>query len=158
MPYTVEIHVQALRNTFGLVDHYFLIIGDWEYHMGYYPKGSVIPRGTTKGSHCTEIKQLCNDCFLKLEMIYNLKEDKRMFGLYPLINCETMCMGISIQALGLTIVPLITLLLFVKQYSLFLILILLVIVVHYTFSKYNFSKCKKTKCKHLVFDAKNQIS
>lgn len=46
--YTVEVRCQALRRTWGLIDHYFLVIGEHEYHMGgSYSKGAVLPIGTT---------------------------------------------------------------------------------------------------------------
>lgn len=145
----VEIHVQALGKTLGLVDHYFMIIGDLEYHLGYYSKGSILAKGSTKGSHCTEIRTLCSECFIKLQADYNSKEDKRMFLYYPIINCETLCTGFSIQGIALLTIPLICLLLLKHLFFYALILFLIVIIVLLLYSKYNFSKCQHTKCRHL---------
>lgn len=68
--YTVEVRCQALRRTWGLIDHYFLVIGEHEYHVG----GSY-----SKGAHTIAIKTLCSACYTRTVESYRLCEDRRLF-------------------------------------------------------------------------------
>src|ERR1700684_3178980 len=95
--YQVEIYIQSQHYFYGLIDHYFLVIDDVEYHLGKYKKGTVLPKGTTKGSHLMETKTICEDCYLKIQTNHVLKEYTRMWSLFPIINCETVTTGFSLS-------------------------------------------------------------
>ncbi|KAI5630641.1 Ac81-1 [Venturia canescens] len=148
--YTVEVRCQADSGTLGFLDHYFLVIGNLEYHLGLFVKGSVIPINSTKGSHVVCEKTVCEECYKKIMEFYETKEDKRLFNFYPFINCETFSTGLSFQAMSMIFAPFIAgLLLFCK----FLYAILLGLIATITFlgqSKYNFSRTHKFSCRHIT--------
>lgn len=147
--YTVEIRCQALKRAWGLIDHYFLVIGDYEYHMGWYSKGSILPVGTTAGAHVVTVKSVCYTCYLKIIENYNLREDKRLFDYYPLINCETLSTGLSVQALAILVLPFVFTLLLQGHILWAIILALASLVFFLTCSKYVFSRTTKRTCRHL---------
>lgn len=154
--HVVEIRCQALKSTMGFVDHYFLVVEDLEYHMGYYKKGSILPLGTTKGSHTVCVKNLCDQCYDKIAADYNLREDKRLFGYYPLINCESLSTGLSLQSLAILALPFVfTLIAFGRLvYALVLTLVVLLLVLSY--SKYVFSRSSTYTCPHLLLQRQRQ--
>lgn len=149
--YTIEVRCQAMRKTFGLFDHYFLVFNGYEYHSGWYKRGKILKDGTTKGSHLISLRKICKTCYYKIIAEFYVKEDLRIFNAYfPFINCETICMGISIQSLLFLTIPFICVLV-VKGYFLYAIIFLLIsIILVLVHSKYRFSRTTKTKCDHLL--------
>lgn len=148
--YTVEVRCRAMRSTLGLLDHYFLVLGDLEYHMGYYKKGSVLPVGTTKSSHLVCIKRMCVDCYTKIITNYNLREDKRLFNYYPIINCETLSTGISVQSLAFFSLPFIAALLVNGRILYALLLLMFTIAAFLAYGKFVFSRTETHVCRHLT--------
>lgn len=146
---TIEICCVSLKNTLGLIDHYFLTIDDFEYHLGFYKKGLVLPKGTTKGSHIICIKRICYDCLKKFNHDFENKEFQRLFYFYPFINCESLVTGISVQIICLLHLSVAIVLFLNKKYLLTVIVILILLCISLLFSKYNFSRTMKSKCKHL---------
>lgn len=149
--YTVEVRCQALRRTWGLIDHYFLVIGEHEYHVGgSYSKGAVLPIGTTKGAHTISIKTVCSACYTRTVESYRLCEDRRLFNFYPIVNCETLSTGLSLQALASLVVPFVLNLLSLGLVLWAVILTLCTVVLLLASSKYAFSRTAKLKCRHLA--------
>lgn len=147
--YTVETRCRALKSTWGLIDHYFLVIGEYEYHMGRYSKGSVLPVDTTKGAHVVSVKTMCRACYTKIVENYSLHEDKRLFDYYPLVNCETLTTGLSVQALSVLVLPFVFSLLLIGRLLWAVLLTLATLNVFLVWSKYVFSRTIKRKCRHL---------
>lgn len=148
----VEIRCKALRNTFGLIDHYFLIIDDYEYHMGFYKLGRILPKNSTRNFHTIGFKYICTDCYNKIIINYNLNEDSRLISYYPLLNCETLCTGFSIQSLAFLAIPFCAILI-IKSYFLYsIILLLTVLIIILLLSKYTYSRVYKKYCKHIKLD------
>lgn len=150
---TIEYRCQAMRKTLGFVDHYFLVVDDKEYHAGFYKRGKVLPADTTKGYHSVMFVDVCESCYVKIVADYRLEEDIRIFNYFPLLNCETLCRGFSVQSMALLSLPFVGMLLWKKQFAYAIILLLVVAVAVLSYSKYVFSRCKKTVCTHL----KNRI-
>lgn len=148
--YVVEVRCQALKRTWGLIDHYFLVIGEYEYHMGWYSKGSILPAGTTKGAHVVSVKTICRACYTKIVENYNLREDKRLFDYYPLVNCETLSTGLSVQALSFLVLPFVFSLLLAGRLVWAVMLTLAALIFSLMCSKYVFSRTTKYKCRHLL--------
>lgn len=146
---TIEICCVSLKKTLGLADHYFIIIDDFEYHLGFYSKGLVLPKGSTKGSHIICIKRVCSDCYEKFNHDFETKEFQRLFCFYPLINCESLATGISVQIICMLHLSVALVLVLYKKYLLSIILILILLCISLLFSKYNYSRTVKKKCKHL---------
>lgn len=149
MSKTVEYWCQAMRKTYGLIDHYFMVIDDNEYHAGTYKPGKILPRNTTKGAHLVSVCNVCEACYHKILLDYDLKEDDRLFTTYfPLLNCESVCTGISVQSIALIAVPFICLLIINGKFLWALILLLFVVVSLLAYSKYKFSRTTRTSCVH----------
>lgn len=147
----LELRCRATKRSFGLFDHYFLVVGDREIHLGVYRKGKVLLRGTTKGSHLACEYDLCRLCYDRLLLEIKLKEDARLFRDYfPLLNCETLCTGFSVQSLAFLSIPFILTLLIKRMYLWAIILFLLTIVCLLAYSKYMFSRTQARQCKHLL--------
>ena len=149
--HVVEIRVQALKNTFGFVDHYFMVIDDEavEYHPGMYSKGCVLPIGTTKGYHIAYTKTICSDCYDKILLNFNHREDKRIWSWYPFLNCESISTGFSVQAMMMMFVPFATVFLFYHLYVYAVIVLLIGLVLQLITSKYVFSQTFSKQCKHI---------
>lgn len=147
--YTVEVRCQALQRTWGLIDHYFLVIGEYEYHMGWYSKGCILPVGTTKGAHVVSVKTICRACYTKIVENYNLREDKRLFDYYPLVNCETLSTGLSVQALSFLVLPFVFSLLLAGRLLWAILLTMAALIFFLMCSKYVFSRTIEYKCRHL---------
>nr|AHW98244.1 AC81-like protein [Nilaparvata lugens endogenous nudivirus] len=147
--HTVEIYCQATKSSFGLINHYFLVIDNYEYHMGYYAKGSVLPFNTPKGAHLVSVKTLCSACYQKIFIDYKLREDKRLFSYYPIINCETLSTGISLQALTLLVIPFIAACIYYGQITYAVILLLLAFIGFLICGKFVFSRSTQFICHHL---------
>lgn len=145
----VEYRCQALKNTFGLIDHYYYVVDDKEYHLGWYKPGKILPKDTTKGYHIVGKKTVCGTCYNKIIADINFKEDRRLMSFYPLLNCESLCTGFSVQSLGLLALPLTCVTIFYRKFMLTLVIILTTICLLLFYSKYIFSRTKKTKCIHL---------
>ncbi|AYP97968.1 Ac81 [Mauternbach virus] len=148
--FTIEVRCQAMRKTFGLFDHYFIVVNGYEYHSGWYRQGKILKHGTTKGSHLISIRKICNVCYYKMIAEFYVKEDLRIFNAYfPFINCETICMGISVQSLLFLTIPFICVFVVKGCFLYALIFLLISIVCVLIYSKYQFSRTTKTKCNHL---------
>lgn len=146
---TIEICCVSLKKTFGLVDHYFVILDNFEYHLGFYKKGLVLPKGSTKGAHIICKKRICSNCYEKFNHDFETKEFQRLFYFYPLINCESLATGISFQIICLLHLSVVGVLVYYKKYLLAIILFLVLLCCSLLFSKYNYSRTVLTKCKHL---------
>jgi len=146
---TCETRVSTMRGTFCLFDHYFLAIDDTEYHLGYYPKGTYLPKGTTKNSKLTKVEQICELCYIKLIINIETGKYKRDFNFFPFINCETLTHGFSIQSLLILSVPFAYSLLYLCKPICALILLLVTIILLLWTSKYVSSRIHYSKCVHL---------
>lgn len=144
--YTVEVRCQALRRTWGLVDHYFVVIGDREYHPG---EGTIRPAGATAGAHTVVVKTVCRACYEKILTNYDLREDRRLFEYYPLVNCETLSTGLSVQSLSFLAVPFVMTLALTGRPLWSLVLALFSLVFFLWYSKYVFSRTKRQTCRHI---------
>lgn len=150
MAIEIEICVQALKHTLGLIDHYYMVIGDHEYHPGFYSRGCILPVGTTKGYHVAFRRTVCRDCLDFIILNFNLREDKRILNLYPLLNCESFTTGFSVQSVAFCAVPFIGLLFLNGQTIYAILLILSVILTMLLHSKYVFSRTIRQRCEHLT--------
>ncbi|AQN78564.1 ACH96134.1 Ac81-like protein [Kallithea virus] len=147
---TIEVRCQAMRKSFGLFDHYFLVIKGKEYHAGWYARGMVLDEGTTKGAHTVSVQNICKMCYDKIFAEFYVREDLRIFNAYfPFINCETICMGFSIQSLAFLIIPFVCTFIAKGLFLYAILLILVTIVLFLIYSKYQFSRTVRTKCSHL---------
>lgn len=146
---TIQVCCVATRKSFGFIDHYYLILNDYEYHLGNYKKGNKLPSGTTKGSHLICEKIICNTCYVKLMLDLQENEYKRLFSFFPLINCETLVTGISIQSVCLLLIPVVIACLGFKFYLYAIILTLIGLLIHVLYSKYKYSKTEYITCSHL---------
>lgn len=101
---SVKIYICKSVSDNFIISHYFYIINNSEYHLGKYPKGRILPKGTTKPYTVIGEKTLCNECYNEFLSKFDAGADKKMFYIgYPLINCESLICGISLQILMLTI-------------------------------------------------------
>lgn len=147
--YMVEKCIRAEGCVLGIYDHFFVIIDDYEYHLGTYTLGIKLPKGTTKGYHVYEQVSMCSKCVSSF--FKNTKHEFQRLKLYgfPLVNCQTLNDGYSSYLIIIAYAPIICgFLIFNKFYTLALIVFLLAIIIHLASSKYKFSICKKKKCKH----------
>lgn len=148
--FRIEVRVQALKSVFGLIDHYYMILDDKEYHPGMYAPGSILPKDSTKGYHVAAIRTVCQLCHDKLVLNLNAREDKRIWSFFPLLNCESISTGFSIQSVVLVLIlPIVTMLLLQRKILITVIAVLLGLLVHLSVSKYMFSRTVKTRCSHL---------
>lgn len=147
----VELCCRATRRSFGLIDHYFLRLEGNEYHFGVYQKGRVIPAGYTQGAHVITEHALCPACRDSLQQRIDQKCDVRLMQQYfPLLNCESFCLGFSYQIIGLVaFVPTVVVLILKHHFLWALILLLIGLVVQLWVSKYRFSRTARTRCSHL---------
>lgn len=145
----IEYRCRAIKNTLGIFDHYFLVIGDHEIHMGFYQTGKILPKNTTKGAHIVAEKELCELCYNKIIADINLKEDVRLIAYYPLLNCETLATGFSIQSLAFLSLPIIFCCLIKGLLFYACLVVLCTILVILMYSKYVYSRTNKLKCFHL---------
>lgn len=146
----IEIRVRALKNTLGIIDHYYMVIDDWEYHPGFYKLGCILPKGSTKGYHVACRRLVCQDCFNLIMLNFNLREDKRMFSLYPVLNCESLAIGFSVQSTAFLVLPFIACLLCVGRILYSCLLFLCVLTTLLMYSKYVFSRTERQRCRHIV--------
>lgn len=148
--YRVEIRMRATKSSFGLIDHYYMILGDLEYHPGCYSPGNILPKGTTTGYHVAAVRHICKTCYDKIILNFNTREDKRIWALYPFLNCESLTTGFSVQALAMLTFPLVAILLWQKIYIYAIIVLLAGIIVHLSVSKFSFSRTFHGTCTHLT--------
>lgn len=148
----VEVWCRAIRGSLGLFDHYFLVVNDLEYHLGCYAPGNVLPRGFSRGAHLVSIKTVCRLCFLKLVKDLKYREHKRLFAYYPLLNCESLVRGVSVQSLLALNFLGIPFLLWYGKFILAAIVLLLLLCTILAWSKFQYSRTTKTRCPHLKFD------
>lgn len=146
----IDICVRAEKTSFGLIDHYFMIIDNFEYHPGFYKSGNILPKGYSKGYHVTATKHICTICLNKLILDFNLYEDRRISNWYPIFNCESLSTGISVQSIiMLVFLPTIALSIFKSHYLLAFIVFLIGIISLLFYSKWTFSRTRILKCEHL---------
>lgn len=149
---TVKIKCRAIKRTLGLLDHYFLEIGTNEYHLGFYRKGKILPLGTTRGAHTVLVRSICTSCYDRLTIMLEYAEDVRLTEiLYPLVNCETLTTGISIQ-LGtlMCTLPFFFWSLLHKTNVLYALIVLLIALVCILWhSKFVYSRTLASACIHL---------
>lgn len=145
----VEIRARAIRSSLGLFDHYFMIAGDYEYHLGGYRGKVKMPKGTTVNSNLCDVRSLCRYCYAKI--MYNIEsgEYDKLFRFFPFINCETLTCGISTQALFVLTLPFVFVLSYYGKLLLAVILFLITLVVLLWSSKYKLSRTLRSRCKHL---------
>jgi len=101
----VEVRVAPIRKSYGILDHYYFVINDKEYHPGRYTLGNILPVGTTKNYHIVYVKTMCLLCYENIVSNFNLLEDRRVVKYFPFINCETLSTGISCQSLAFLSIP-----------------------------------------------------
>lgn len=154
---TIEYRCRAIKNTLGIFDHYFLVIDDKEIHMGFYQTGKILPKDTTKGAHIVAEKALCEFCYNKIIADINLKEDVRLISYYPLLNCETLATGFSVQSLAFLSLPVIVLCLIKGLLFYAFLIVLCTILVVLMYSKYVYSRTTKLKCCHIDSKPKNSL-
>lgn len=153
--YKIEYRCRAIKNTFGIFDHYFLVVDNKEIHMGFYRSGKILPINSTKGAHIVAEKKLCAMCYNKIIADINLREDVRLISYYPMLNCETLSTGFSVQSLAFLSLP-IAILLLIKGFVLYACLIFLVtLLVLLLYSKFVYSRTVKLKCAHVPKDKPN---
>lgn len=147
MSFKIECRCRAEKKVLGLLDHYYYVIDGAEYHFSK----PAIPEGTTKRFHVVYEKELCVNCYrLAIVTFTKMKEDFRLYSMFfPILNCESLCLGFSIQSLCLLAIPFVGSLLLKQLYYWAVILILITLVILLANSKYMFSKTDKFTCKHL---------
>lgn len=147
---TINVCVRAEKMSFGLIDHYFMIIDNFEYHPGFYKSGNILPKGFTKGYHIAAIKRVCSNCLNKLILDFNLYEDRRISNWYPIFNCESLSTGISVQSIiTVVFIPTVVFALFRGFYMIAIIIFMLGLVCLLLYSKWTFSRTRNIKCEHL---------
>lgn len=147
---TVELCVRAERLSLGLIDHYFMIFDEFEYHPGFYKSGNILPKGFSKGYHVAAIKRVCRDCLNKIIIDYNLSEDRRISNWYPIFNCESLSTGISVQSIiMLVFTPTILIAMIKAHFVLAIVVLLLGLLCLLFYSKWTFSRTRRLRCKHL---------
>lgn len=147
----IEVYVKSIKKTYGLFDHYYIVIGDYEYHLGYYKKGSILPIGSTKNSKLLEIKTICSLCYEKFLHDFSSNEFQRLFIFYPFVNCESLTTGISTQMICVLnfFIP-ITFCVLGLYMRAFLSLILIIITTIIT-KQIKYMKTTIKHCPHLIF-------
>lgn len=146
----IELCVRAEQKSFGLIDHYFMIFDEFEYHPGFYKSGNILPKGFSKGYHVAAIKRVCRDCLNKIILDYNLSEDRRISNWYPIFNCESLSTGISVQSIiMLVFTPTILISIVKVHFTLAIIVLLIGVLCLLFYSKWTFSRTRMLKCEHL---------
>lgn len=155
----IELRCQATKKSYGFFDHYFYVIDDKEIHMGIYTKGKILPKGTTKGAHIAANYEICKACYDKIYLNLTSNDDVRMFAEYfPILNCESLCTGFSIQSAMIISLPFVMVLIIKGYYLWAIILFLLALLVLLAYSKHMFSQTREKKCKHLLSFAQKQTA
>lgn len=145
----IKLHLRPIAWSYGLFDHYFLVIKDTEYHLGEYPKGTKLPVGTTKNSSILYNIEYCKDCYNKLLLDIETQEHKRLFSFFPFVNCETLATGLSIQSINLWFFPIIVYCLCSQRFLLAILIFLLCLLLQVVYSKYQMIGVRKKKCEHI---------
>lgn len=149
----IFIHCKPIDYSFGFFDHYFLVIDDQEFHFGNKLKNKrLLPINSTKNSTIIAEKEICNVCYWKIFVDFIFEEDLRLFNFYPLINCETLTTGFSLQLIFnlLFIIPIFSFI-YINEFKFiyFIVILMIFVIVILWYSKYKLSKVEKFKCKHL---------
>lgn len=150
--HTVAYYCRAMRPVLGLFDHYFSVFdNEMEIHWGSYHKGRVLPMGTTRNAHLLGVQTMCHACYTKCMWMVNSADDSRLFKWYPLMNCETLTMGVSVQlVIVLTAFMVKLVLLWHNQLLWFFVAVLATLVFLLGYSKYLHSRRPKYfQCVHL---------
>lgn len=150
--HTVAYYCRAMRPVLGLFDHYFSVFdNELEIHWGSYHKGRVLPVGTTRNAHLLGVQTMCHACYTKCMWMVNSADDSRLFKWYPLMNCETLTMGVSVQlVIVLTAFMVKLVLLWHNQLLWFFVAVLATLVFLLGYSKYLHSRRPKYfQCVHL---------
>lgn len=151
----IEIWAQALKKTFGLIDHYYYVMTakdgtKLEYHPGKYPKGQILPNGTTRGGHLVATKLVCQECYNWIVSTFQNEDDARIFQFYPFINCESLTMGLSLQSLFFLAIPFTVVLIVARKIILAIFFAVLSLFCMLLISKYNFSRTQHLQCDHII--------
>lgn len=147
----IEIYSIAQRATFGLIDHYFLMIPMYqlEFHLGIYSRGLILPAGRTVGAHLCGRKLVCDSCFVKLMHDLESGEYNRLIGYFPFVNCETLTTGISVQSIILINSIFVYASFAFGKFKMGFFISVVLLLCLLLFSKYNFSRTYKFKCPHM---------
>lgn len=91
--YAVIVCSKSIRNTLGLVRHFFLQIPhlDLEIHCGDYKYGTHHNLGFTKHYEQLWSVDLCRKC---MDRVYDESIQLFNFWYYPIVNCETLARGL----------------------------------------------------------------
>lgn len=145
----VEVRVQALKSTLGIIDHYYLVLEGMEYHPGHYKRGNFLPLGSTVNYHVAAKRRLCIDCYNKIIADFNLREDKRIGSFYPFLNCESLATGFSLQSLGFIAVPFVFGFLLLGRMLLAVVTFLVALLYLLLVGKFTISRTVRSRCRHL---------
>lgn len=135
-----------------ITNHYFYIINDKEYHLGKYPSGRILPINTTLPRTIIGEKVLCKKCFDDFIIKFDEGYDKKLFHYgYPIINCESIICGISLQIIMAIIAVVVVGLTFFKTYSLILTILSFIIMlfIYLFLDRMKQSYYIKTSCKEI---------
>lgn len=151
----VQMCKATLKNSLGLVKHYFLRIPDLELeiHPGRYPMGTHHTLGFYRHTYdVIETHRVCQFC---LQRTIDESTDSHSVWLYPLVNCEALTRGlvgqlpISYQILVLPIIVLLVVLsLWFFHYLLVAIILLIVYIVAHKIESH--ISPKLSYCSHLI--------
>jgi len=149
-PTCFDVYVKAMSNTLGLIDHYYLVIDGVSYHLGFNRR--IAQQHSIPSTHTLVERRLyCTKCTADFFDQLRLNEDRRLFGYYPLVNCESLSVGFSMQSLSLLTGSIISCVVLAKSMNLLLCLcvMLLTVLVCLWWGKYVRTRVRKTSCKHL---------
>lgn len=143
-----EIRCTPIKKVLNILDHYFLIYNNHEYHLGFFKKGNILPLNTTKQSYLVGYKIICGKCLQKFLHDLNYYEDRRLCeSFYPLINCETLILGFSYQSSILwNLIFLLPIILY--SGTLFLFIFLMFIIFSLLYFKPYYRKMQLNQCMH----------
>lgn len=117
---------------------------------GNYPLGEKIKKGTTKNAVVSKRSFVCKNCYQELQKRLDSNEYRRVFKYFPIINCETLTVGLSIQSivLGFGLISMFVDF-YLKHDHLAIISLLLTLLVVLIVSKYTLCRTHLNYCKHL---------
>lgn len=132
------------------LDHFFIIIQDKEYHLGGYEKGKFLDRGTTTGYTVYSTKLICSQCFDYFKLNLKYEEDYRLFNHYPIINCESLNLGYSINTLLIsTSVFTIAASIIYRNFNYLSLVLLVIFIFHCIYRYFLYTFKTKNYCLHL---------
>lgn len=150
----MEIRAKIINKSFKLFEHYYIVLGnnEMEYHINKFGPPLIKKPDKTKNNYrVVENFLICPDCEYKLIAYYKQNHHLIMQSFYPLINCETLVCGISIQTYLLFFIsPILISLCVHKKYLLFLIGLIITLIILYLIRFIRFEKnmFSKNICPH----------